>query len=141
MKLSGITDKGFQRLASLGKSGQEEEIPDMLEDESSGSNLDAEELVLFIDNDGELYSAYTVPAYKQLAKFMQKGSYDHDMALRSFMRIVDAGAKKYVKDLSVSRPWNVAFPKEVRMQAAEDMATYFEQLYENGELEGVEKWG
>jgi len=138
MKL-GISDKGFQRLARAVK-GQEFDDSEFVPNDSEDFNTDAEELVLYIDNDGDIYRSRTTPTYKNLAKFMQKGKYDHDSAVKAFMYVTDEGAKKYVRELSDSRPWNIAFPKAVRQEAAEYMAMHFEQLWENGEIADVASW-
>jgi hypothetical protein len=137
-----ILDKGFQRLAKVYKTSQN--IFDQFEDELDPSmvvddeyaNLDAEELVLFIQNDGELYQSQTTPMIKNLLRKMNSGVFDYDKSVQLWMYLVDAGAKKYVQDLSIDLPWHKAFPKAVRQEAAQLLADDFRASYEMGEFEG-----
>lgn len=90
------------------------------------------ELVLFTDNDGALYESVKLPVVRRLAKMMARSSFDRALALRSFERIAEAGARKYAWELGDrkrgSSSWvqqsvsgNGLFPPAVRRAAAEEL--------------------
>lgn len=86
----------------------------------------ADELKLYIDNDGELYRRQTTPILKNLATKMARGEYDHDKAAKLFGYLVESGAKKYARDEGGgSLPWHKMFPPDVRRKVAAELADYF----------------
>ena len=141
----GISDKGFQRLAKAIK-GQdyEEDLPNSgfvpEEEESPGWDVDAEDLVMYIENEGDLYRSQTVPIYKNLARKMNNGTYDHELSVKLWMYLVDAGAKKYVSEMDMGLPWHKAFPKPVRLEAATELADIWLRLWNDGEIDDVLDW-
>lgn len=57
----------------------------------------ADELALYIDNDGQIYRNHTIPVVKNLARKKARGIYDKDLAIKAFEYVAKAGADKYKK--------------------------------------------
>jgi hypothetical protein len=94
---------------------------------------EARELQLYIDNDGQLYRSQTTPIHKNLMTKRAQGRYDTHKAVKLFMYLVDAGAKKYAKEHgSPGVKWNDMFPKADRLQTAKAMVSDFEDEAESG---------
>ena len=55
----------------------------------------ARDLELTIANDGDLYRQQFQPIMKNLMKKRRAGTYRHDLAVKLFGYLVEAGAKKY----------------------------------------------
>jgi hypothetical protein len=91
----------------------------------------ADELELFIDNDGDLYRQQTTPIIKNLATKMAKGQYDHAKAVKLWGYLMEAGAKKYAKEFGGT--WNLMFSVATRKECAERFAKAFEAQWANGE--------
>lgn len=92
----------------------------------NSNDLDDEELLLFIQNDGDLYRQQFIPTVTNLMKKRAQGTYNSSGAVQAFSYLVEAGAKKYVKEVGVDRSWNAAFPPAVRAAAARELAKQFE---------------
>jgi hypothetical protein len=90
------------------------------------------ELILFIENDGQLYQQQTVPIEKNLYRKKKKGTYDHRKAPKLWGYLVESGAKKYVKDLYLGDAWYTIFPPDVRRAAAKEMADDWLSNYKSG---------
>jgi hypothetical protein len=87
----------------------------------------ARELKLYIDNDGDLYRRQTTSILKNLATKRARGQYRHDLAVKAFGYLVEAGAKKYAKEFGSSdQPWHKMFDTGTRKLAAEELARDFE---------------
>lgn len=88
----------------------------------------AHDLRLFIDNDGALYASQTTPILKNLATKRARGQYRHDLAVKLFGYLVEAGAKKYVNALgdSAKVPWHKMFNVSTRRRVAEELTKSFE---------------
>ena len=87
----------------------------------------ATELILFVDNDGDLYRQQFMPIIENLARKIKRGVYDPTLAIKLWMYLMDAGAKKYIKDIGgldeqENVSWNKAFPKNVREMAAKEIS-------------------
>ena len=85
-------------------------------------NIDTEatrELDLFIMNDEDLYRRRFMPIILNLKRKMAEGVYDHKLAVKLWMYLVDDAAKEYVKEHGSTQD-DVAtmFPKETRQQVA-----------------------
>lgn len=78
----------------------------------------ARELELFIDNDAELYRRQTQPIIKNLATKLAKGVYDGTKAIKLWMYLMDAGAKKYSKEYGDGKDWNIMFSVATRKEVA-----------------------
>jgi len=87
----------------------------------------ASELELFIDNDGELYRQQTLSILKNLATKRAQGKYKHDLAVKAFGYLVEAGAKKYAKEYgSRDQSWHKMFDVATRKRVAEELTKGFE---------------
>jgi hypothetical protein len=94
---------------------------------------EAHELVLFGENDGDLYNQRTVPIQKNLTKKWDKGTYDHDLAVKLWKYWADDAAMRYAKmHGSPNIKWSNMFSVADRMQAAEYMADNWEEELEAG---------
>jgi len=60
------------------------------------------ELQLFLENDGDLYRQKIVPIQKNLMTKLAQGKYDHEMAQKLFMYLVQDADKKYQKEFGSS---------------------------------------
>ena len=97
-------------------------------------NATARELVLFIDNDGDLHRQQHVPIRKNLMVKHAQGKYNRALAVKLFMYLVDNGAKKYAKEHgSADMPWHKMFSKPARTKAAEMLRDQFEDEAKDGE--------
>ena len=59
---------------------------------------EATELQLYIENDGGLHRRQVIPIRKSLATKVASGTYDHDKAVKVYMRLAESGAQGYVKE-------------------------------------------
>lgn len=85
----------------------------------------ATELVLYIENDSDLYRGITTSIMKNLLRKMAAGKYNHSMAPRAWEYVVEAGAKKYAKEYSVGSDWHTMFPASLRRSVAKELADSF----------------
>lgn len=85
--------------------------------------VEMNELKMYIINDGDLYRQRVVPMINNLQKKLAKGQYDHNMAPKMWLYLVDEGAKKYVRDFGGNL--QMMFPKKDRMVLAKDLADYY----------------
>ena len=98
----------------------------------------ATELQLYIDNDGDLYRRQTSSILKNLATKKARGQYKHDLAVKTFGYLVEAGAKKYAKEArehSAGRfdpPWHKMFGTATRKRVATELTSDFEGGYALG---------
>lgn len=87
----------------------------------------AEELKLYIDNDGDLYRRQTTSILKNLATKRARGQYNHDLAVKAFGYLVESGAQKYAREFgSPDQPWHKMFDVGTRKQVAEELTKNFE---------------
>jgi hypothetical protein len=86
----------------------------------------ATELKLYIDNDGDLYRRQTTSILKNLATKRARGEYKHDLAVKAFGYLTEAGAKKYAHAFGADQPWHAMFDVGTRRLAAEKLARDFE---------------
>ncbi len=93
----------------------------------------AEELKLFIDNDGDLYRQQTTSIFKNLITKVGRGTYNSAKAVTLFMYLVEAGAKKYAKEFGGT--WNLMFSVPTRKLVATTMRDDFEVAAKNGEYD------
>src|SRR5262245_46475914 len=87
----------------------------------------ATELKIYVDNDGELYRQQTTSILKNLVTRRARGQYKHDLAVKLFGHLVEAGAKKYAREFgSMDQPWHKMFDVGTRKLVAEEMTGDFE---------------
>ena len=116
-----------------------ETVDQFIREYNDGMSDEAYELVLFGENDGDLYRQRTVPIQKNLTKKWDKGVYDHDLAVKLWKYWATDAAKRYAQQHSTGDDWNRIFSVADRMQAAEYMADNWEEELEAGnKMESVE---
>jgi len=88
----------------------------------------ARELHLFVDNDADLHRQQYTPILKNLMTKHAQGRYNRALAVKLFMYLVDAGAKKYAKmHGSPDQPWHKMFSKHDRTTVAQALRDDFEE--------------
>jgi hypothetical protein len=98
----------------------------------------AQELILFVDNDGEINRSQTQSILKNLMTKIGQGRYDHGRAVDLFMYLAESGAKKYAREFgSPGAPWHDMFPIEIRRMAATHWRDEFEENAKNGEYDSL----
>ena len=96
------------------------------------------ELELYIENDGDLYRSQTTSILKNLTTKHAQGAYKHDLAVRAFEYLVEAGAKKYAKEFgSPGHPWHKMFDVATRRAVAKSFAKSFETEYALGNYDSL----
>jgi hypothetical protein len=95
---------------------------------------EANELLLFIENDADLYRQQHVPIQKNLMRKIAVGKYDQAKAEKLFMHLVENGAKFYAKNYGdKSTPWHKMFTMKDRKAVAKQLAYQFKMEADNGE--------
>lgn len=98
----------------------------------------ASELKLYIDNDGDLYRRQTTSILKNLATKKARGVYKHDLAVKLFGYLVQAGAKKYADEFEPTlRVWHQIFDAPTRRAVAEALTRDFEGEYALGNYDSL----
>jgi hypothetical protein len=93
----------------------------------------AHELELYIDNDRNLYFQQFIPIVKNLMLKRRKGVYNRELAVKLFMYLMDAGAKKYVAEFGTrGQKIDSMFNRNTRLQAARAFRDSFETEAELG---------
>ena len=90
----------------------------------------ANELKLYIDNDGDLYRGQASAIHKNLATKKARGVYKHDLAAKLFGYLVESGAKKYAKEFGGT--WHQLFNVPTRARVARELADDFETYWREG---------
>ena len=88
------------------------------------------ELEQFINNDSDLHRQQHVPILKNLATKKVRSLYKHDLAVKLFGYLVEAGAKKYAKEFG--GVWHQMFDVPTRKAVAEELTKSFEAEFELG---------
>jgi hypothetical protein len=93
----------------------------------------ARELELYIDNDRDFYFQQFIPIVKNLMLKRRKGVYNRELAVKLFMYLMDAGAKKYVREFGTAgQKIDAMFNKNTRLLAARAFRDSFENEAELG---------
>jgi hypothetical protein len=79
---------------------------------------EAHELILYADNDGNLYRVSFLPIMKNLARKIQRREYKKELAIRSWMYHAEIAAKQYEKEYLNPGEWKIVFPMSARREAA-----------------------
>jgi hypothetical protein len=91
----------------------------------------AEDLVLFITNDGDLYRSQTTPIITNLARKKAKGTFNKKLAPKLFQYLADAGAKKINRLEGFRGRGYGEFTPDSRRAAAKELLDYYmEQINE-----------
>lgn len=88
---------------------------------------DAEELALYIKNDGQLYRSRRQPIEKNLTAKYNKGDYNAELAIKAFFNLVEEGAQKYIKEFEETPSGAKKFDAKSKEQAAAQLTWEFEQ--------------
>lgn len=93
-------------------------------------NINEKELYLYATNSAPLYYAAIQPTLENLAKKVERGVFDREKAIISFMKIVTIAAKSYYKEFcSPDISWYKIFNVPTRRTVAEEMLNnYSEEL-------------
>lgn len=83
-------------------------------------DIEKRELELYIDNDYTLYSGQRQSIEANIQRKVKSGKYDPAKAPKLWQYLVDAGAKKYVKEFGGSV--RTMFPKKMREELAKEMS-------------------
>ena len=96
----------------------------------------AQELLLWIKNDGDLYRQRYSPINKNLTIKKAQGKYDHDKAAKLFGYLVEAGAKRYDEEVNGAKKYHGRIPpyftKKVREAVAQELRDEFEDEWALG---------
>jgi len=92
----------------------------------------ADELLLYLDNEADIYKMKGYVAAGLLKKF-ERGSYNHAFATRAWQPVVERAAKKYAKEFSSSeREWSTIFVPATRDLVAKELADRWYQNAKDG---------
>jgi hypothetical protein len=118
---------------------------DLIVEEENETNNDEKnpdkELMDFIENDGDLYKNRYKGIIENLKRKKKDNVYDERLASKAFEYLVDEGAKKYYKDNEkklFGKLYNSdkdMFPRDVRIQVADNLRVLFEKNYKVGSYE------
>jgi len=127
-KMAGA-EKGDEIDGPDGKKIKLENWPESMSDE-------ARELVLYAENDGQLYSQSAVPIMKNLTRKFKKGVYDSDLAAKLWKYHTDRAAKKYGKELGNDDGFKIFSPADRREAARYFEDGWAEELKAGNTMEG-----
>ena len=91
-----------------------------------------EDLMLYITNTVELYPMKE-SIIQNMAKKIEKGTYDPELAVKGWMNWVDLGAKQYIQEFNVPGNEPRLFPRELRLAVARDIAEEEADKIKSGE--------
>lgn len=92
----------------------------------------ANELQLYIENDGQLYRQQFQPIVNNIKRKIKSGKLDESKLPQLFMYLVDNGAKKYQKEFGNE---DFSFDKKTRQYVAREMAKDTLHQIKNGEYD------
>jgi len=96
------------------------------------------ELELYIENDERLYKNQIIPIIKNILTKMRRGVYDHSLAPKLWQYLIDAGARKYVKEYgSPGDKIQNVFPASMRRELAQEFADKYKQEIELGNYDNL----
>lgn len=105
---------------------------------SQVDTIAARELLVYIENDGNLYRQQHEPIIKNLVLKIDRGAYDHEKAVKLYGYLVESGAKKYTKDFAgTGDKWNEIFSKPTREAVAREFVARFEGEYKLGNYDNL----
>lgn len=93
----------------------------------------ARELEIYVENDSALYRQQFIPIVKNLMLKRRKGTYNRELAVKLFMYLMDAGAKKYIAEFGTrGAKIDTVFNRNTRIEAARTFRDSFEAEAELG---------
>jgi hypothetical protein len=98
----------------------------------------ATELELYLDNDRRFAPGSPEGQGRAIAqnllKKIKKGTYDHQLAVKGWMHVVESAAKAYAQEFGEpSTPWHQMFNMATRRATAQSLADRFKSEVDNGE--------
>ena len=94
------------------------------------------ELDSYIMNNEDLYRRRFMPIIENLKRKMKRGIYDDKLAIKLWMYLIDDAAREYVKEFgSPDQDVKDMFPKETRLQVAQNIADREKENIEQGEYD------
>jgi hypothetical protein len=90
---------------------------------------EARELLLFCENDGDLYRQQVQPIEKNQKRKLAKGVYDFEKSKKLYGYLADNCAKKYAKEFGDGMPWHKMFSTADRREVAKAFADSFKSEY------------
>jgi hypothetical protein len=100
--------------------------------------VEAKELYLFIQNDGDLYRQQGLPIIQNLVQKIDRGVYDRTLAVKLYHYLAENGAKKYIKEYGGDK-WFEMFDKPTRELVAKNFVADFEAEYKLGNYDQYHK--
>ena len=98
----------------------------------------ARELILFAENNGDIYQRTTQLILRNLATKKAQGKYDGEKAVQAFMYLAEACARAYAKNFgSGEKDWHAIFPMNTRRAAATHWRDEFEEEFALGNYEDL----
>jgi hypothetical protein len=98
--------------------------------------VEAKELYLFIQNDGDLYRQQGLPIIQNLVRKIDRGVYDRTLAVKLYHYLAENGAKKYIKEYGGDK-WFEMFDKPTRELVAKNFVADFEAEYKLGNYDNL----
>ncbi len=94
------------------------------------------ELDSYIMNNEELYRRRFMPIITNIRRKMKRNIYDHEKVIKLWMYLVDDAAIKYVQEFGTpEQDVKDMFPKETRLQVAQNIADREKENIEQGEYD------
>lgn len=98
----------------------------------------ARELEIYIENDARLYNSQFIPIVKNLMLKKRRGIYDREKAVKLFMYLMDAGARKYIDEFGTrGAKIDTVFNRNTRLLAARRFMEDFETEAHLGNYNGL----
>ena len=119
---------GFTKSESVGDDISELKKLSGIEEAMDADEDTVRELVLYADNDGQLYTQSTAPIQKNLSKKFTKGTYDHELAAKLWKYHADRAAKKYGKEHGNDDGFAMFSPADRRAAAQEFADNWLAEL-------------
>lgn len=85
---------------------------------------EAQELLLYADNDGRLYAISFMPIVENLKRRVRRGQYNPTLATKLWMYHAERAAKAYEKEFLNPGEWYKVFPMSARREAAQHWESY-----------------
>lgn len=100
----------------------------------------AAELLLFVENDRDLYERMFKPIVKNMMRKVKRGVYDPAKAVQGFLYLMDEGAKRYAAEFGGTEAapgatWHDMFPRSIRQMAAKEMSERIFEEIQSGEYD------
>ena len=95
--------------------------------DTSVSEDDVNELVLYITNDGDLYRGRRASIVKNLKRKIDNGVYDNELAVKAWQHLADDGIRKYDKEFGSGKGSLAWLNPATRKAIATELRDYYEE--------------